>query len=92
MKGVKNPYIRHGELSAGQLKVLQFIAACIESGLPPSRAEITEHFEWTSPNAAQTYLKHLERNGFLELAKGKVARGIKLTPLAVETLALDNVH
>jgi repressor LexA len=86
MKGVKNARVQHGKLTKGQRKVLEFVCSCIDSGLPPSRAEITEHFEWTSPNAAQTYLKHLERNGFLELAAGKVARGIKLTPLAMETL------
>lgn len=86
MKGVKVSRVMHGKRTKGQRKVLEFVSSCIDSGLPPSSAEITEHFEWTSPNAAQTYLKHLERNGFLELAPGKVARGIKLTPLAVETL------
>jgi repressor LexA len=86
MKGVKNRKTPYGKLTKGQRAVLQYIADCIKDGLAPSRAEITEHFEWSSPNAAQTYLKHLERNGFLELAAGKVARGIKLTPLAHVTL------
>ena len=94
MKGVKNAYIKHGELSKGQLKVLRFIADCIEQGLPPTRAEITEHFKWTSLNAAQTYLKHLQRNGFLELAPGKRHRGIALTDMAkyqLQILGVDNV-
>lgn len=89
MKGHKNRKVPFGHLTKGQRKVLQFIADCVKGGLPPSRAEIAEHLEWTSPNAAQVYLKHLERNGFVELAKGKVARGMKLTPLAVEALGIE---
>ena len=88
MKGVKNARVQHGKLTKGQLKVLKFIADCIEQGLPPTRAEITEHFEWASPNAAQTYLKHLERNGFLELAPGKRPRGIALTDMARQKLEM----
>lgn len=93
MKGVKNRKTPYGTLTHGQKAVLQFIADCIKQGLPPTRAEITEHFEWTSANAAQVYVKLLARNGFLEIADGKkVARGMKLTPLAVQTLGVDYVR
>lgn len=87
MKGVKNRRTPHGTMTKGQREVLKFIAECLEQGLAPSRAEITEHFEWTSANAAQTYVKLLVRNGFLEAPQGKkVARAMKLTPLALEAL------
>lgn len=93
MKGVKNRKTPYGKLTKGQRAVLQYIADCIKGGLAPSRAEITEHFEWTGANAAQVYVKLLARNGFLVLPEGRrVARCMVLTPLALETLGLDNVR
>lgn len=91
MKGNKNRKTPYGTLTKGQRAVLRYIADCIKDGLAPSRAEISEKFEWTSANAAHVYVKLLARNGFLEIPEGKrMARAMKLTPLALETLGVDS--
>ena len=63
-------------LTERQKQVLEFIRRCIRrDGLPPTRAEIMDHFGFASPNAAQCHLQALESKGFLELHPGS-SRGI----------------
>ncbi|MDZ7789494.1 MAG: transcriptional repressor LexA [Xanthomonadales bacterium] len=66
------------ELTARQREMLQFIEARVrEEGMPPTRAEIVEHFGFASPNAAQCHLRALANRGAIELRSG-TARGIVL--------------
>ncbi len=63
-------------LSRRQQQILDYIRDCIGSdGLPPSRAEISRHFGFASPNAAQCHLKALEAKGVVRITPG-TARGI----------------
>lgn len=64
------------KLSRRQQEILDFVRLCIDSdGLPPTRAEITHHFGFASPNAAQCHLKALAAKGAIRLNPG-TARGI----------------
>lgn len=66
-------------LTPRQQEILQWIRDRIEAGgLPPTRAEIGQHFGFSSPNAAEAHLKGLARKGALELLPG-ASRGIRLT-------------
>lgn len=66
-------------LTPRQQEILQWIRDRIEAGgLPPTRAEIGQHFGFSSPNAAEAHLKGLARKGVLELMPG-ASRGIRLT-------------
>ncbi len=51
----------HTDLTELQARVLDYIDSCVSAGLPPTRAEIAEHFGWKSANAADTHLRFLER-------------------------------
>jgi len=67
------------KLSPRQQQILDFIGHRIaEDGLPPTRAEINTHFGFSSPNAAQSHLRALERKGAIRL-NPRLARGIALT-------------
>lgn len=48
--------------------------------LPPTRAEISAHFGWKSPNAAEDHLRALETKGFVKLPPRGVrsARNIQI--------------
>lgn len=71
-------------LTARQQEILQFIRDTLESvGAPPTRAEISAAFGFSSPNAAEDHLRALERKGAIRLEPGS-ARGIRL----VEQLGL----
>jgi repressor LexA len=64
------------DLTERQEQILDYVEKCIEDGLPPTRAEIAEHFG-IQPNAVQHHLIALERKGRIQLLPGK-NRGIKL--------------
>ena len=65
-------------LTRRQAQILQFIKDALEdSGYPPTRAEISRHFDFRSPNAAEDHLRALARKGAIELIAG-ASRGIRL--------------
>src|SRR5699024_8627592 len=67
------------QLTPRQQQILEFIEQRTQfEGLPPTRAEIVEHFGFASPNAAQCHLRALAERGAIELRPGR-ARGIVLT-------------
>lgn len=73
------------KLSARQSEILDYIQARVEAdGLPPTRAEINRHFGFSSPNAAQSHLRALERKGAIRL-NPRLARGI--VPLSTRDTA-----
>lgn len=56
------------ELTPRQSSVLDFIAThIVKHQRPPTRKVICRHFGWASENAAEDYVKALERKGFLVL-------------------------
>ncbi len=64
------------KLTRRQQEILDYIEQCMQvDGLPPTRAEIVEHFGFASPNAAQCHLRALAARGAIELRTG-TARGI----------------
>lgn len=70
-------------LTDRQRQILEFIEQQVfERGLPPTRADIVEHFGFASPNAAQCHLRALARHGVIELRPNQ-ARGI--IPLASQS-------
>lgn len=63
-------------LTDRQREILEFIEQQVhERGLPPTRADIVDHFGFASPNAAQCHLRALARRGVIELRPNQ-ARGI----------------
>lgn len=73
-------------LTRRQQEILDFIHRRLASdGLPPTRAEIVEHFGFRSPNAAQCHLKALADRGAIRLLSG-TARGI----VPVHSATIDN--
>jgi repressor LexA len=69
-------------LTARQEEVLQLIKnTMLDTGMPPTRAEIARELGFKSANAAEEHLKALARKGVIEILPG-TSRGIKLnTPL-----------
>ena len=66
------------ELTTRQTEILKLIRRQIEkTGLPPTRAEICEHFGFTSPNAAEQHLRALAAKGVIEMTPG-ASRGLRL--------------
>ncbi|MFU8833339.1 MAG: transcriptional repressor LexA [Wenzhouxiangella sp.] len=64
------------DLTRRQQEILDYIFQQMErNGMPPTRAEIVEHFGFKSPNAAQCHLKALAERGAIRLMSG-TARGI----------------
>jgi len=64
------------KLSSRQQEILDFIRERIRyEGLPPTRAEINAHFGFSSPNAAQSHLRALEKKGAITINPG-LARGV----------------
>ncbi|OUS25604.1 repressor LexA [Gammaproteobacteria bacterium 45_16_T64] len=76
----------------------------IDTGMPPTRMDIANHFGFRSPNAAEDHLRALERKGAIEMIPG-TSRGIRLIdepepgiPIIGEVaagfpvLAEENVH
>lgn len=69
-------------LTPRQEEVLQLIkSTMLDTGMPPTRAEIARQLGFKSANAAEEHLKALARKGVIEILPG-TSRGIKLnTPL-----------
>ena len=73
-------------LTRRQNEILIFISQYIDKeGLPPTRIEISRHFGFRSPNAAESHLRALARKGVIRMEPG-LSRGIALTSLARATL------
>jgi len=69
----------HKPLTARQIEILRMIETHVEeSGFPPTRAEICSAMGFSSPNAAETHLRALERKGVIAMTSG-ASRGIRLT-------------
>ncbi len=65
-------------LTARQREILDLIRSHqLETGMPPTRAEIADHFGFRSTYAAEKHLQALERKGVIELLSG-TSRGIRL--------------
>lgn len=66
-------------LTTRQQQILDWIAECMQrQGAPPTRVEISAHFGFRSPNAAESHLRALARKGVITLDSGR-ARGIRLS-------------
>lgn len=66
-------------LTARQAEILQVIRDhIVDTGFPPTRAEIANILGFRSVNAAEDHLKALERKGAIEILPG-TSRGIRLT-------------
>jgi len=73
-------------LTARQKQILKFISEFIEKyKYPPTRAELSAHFGFRSPNAAEAHLRALEKKSMIGIGRG-AARGITLLPLAASEL------
>ena len=65
-------------LTARQQEVLDLIkSAIMDTGMPPTRAEIARQLGFRSANAAEEHLKALAKKGAIEILSG-TSRGIKL--------------
>jgi repressor LexA len=74
------------KLTARQRQILRFISEFIEKHkYPPTRSELSTHFGFRSPNAAETHLRALEKKAVIGIERG-AARGITLLPLAAGEL------
>jgi repressor LexA len=77
-------------LTKRQNQILRFIAEYIDNkGFPPTRNELSQHFGFRSPNAAESHLRALAKKGVIQLERGR-SRGIALTSLATATLPARN--
>lgn len=66
------------KLTARQAQVLEIIRrSIIDTGFPPTRAEIAKELGFKSANAAEEHLKALARKGAIEMTAG-ASRGIRL--------------
>jgi len=66
------------KLTTRQSQVLDLIKKHIlDTGYPPTRADIAAQFGFKSPNAAEEHLKALARKGAIEIVPG-TSRGIRL--------------
>ncbi len=73
-------------LTARQKQILNFISEFIEKHkFPPTRSELSAHFGFRSPNAAEAHLRALEKKSVIGIERG-VSRGIVLLPLAADEL------
>ena len=73
-------------LTARQKQILKFISEFIDKHkFPPTRAELSAHFGFRSPNAAEAHLRALEKKAVIGIGRG-VSRGITLLPLAAGEL------
>ena len=73
-------------LTERQKQVLMFISEFIDKHrFPPTRSELSSHFGFRSPNAAEAHLRALEKKSVIGIERGS-ARGISLLPLAADIL------
>jgi repressor LexA len=77
------------KLTDRQQQILDLIRqAIINTGFPPTRAELATVLGFKSANAAEDHLRALARKGVIELTAG-ASRGIRLTELANESIESD---
>jgi len=77
------------QLTPRQKQILRFISEFIEKNkFPPTRSELSRHFGFKSPNAAEAHLRALEKKAVIGIERG-VSRGITLLPLAMAELPAD---
>ena len=66
------------KLTHRQQQILSLIEDTIrKTGMPPTRADICEHFDFRSPTAAEDHLRALEKKGVISILPG-TSRGIRL--------------
>ncbi len=76
------------DLTPRQTEILRLIQrAVVETGMPPTRAEIAEELGFRSPNAAEEHLRALARKGVIALIPG-ASRGIQLKDTMREQFGL----
>jgi repressor LexA len=76
------------DLTPRQTQILRLIQrAIIETGMPPTRAEIANELGFKSVNAAEEHLRALHRKGVIELIPG-ASRGIQLRDILREQIGL----
>ena len=74
------------KLTSRQREILRFISEFIEKHkFPPTRSELSSHFGFRSPNAAEAHLRALQKKSVIGIERG-VSRGITLLPLAADEL------
>lgn len=77
-------------LTKRQKEILAFVADHIDSaGFPPTRNDVSKHFGFRSPNAAESHLRALEHKGVIRIEAGQ-SRGITLTALSLSNLPASN--
>ncbi len=77
------------KLTDRQQQILDLIRqAIVNTGFPPTRAELAAVLGFKSANAAEDHLRALARKGVIELTAG-ASRGIRLTELANESIETD---
>jgi len=77
-------------LTTRQKEILAFISDHIDSeGFPPTRNDVSKHFGFRSPNAAESHLRALEHKGVIRIGAGR-SRGITLTALSSSNLPPSN--
>lgn len=73
-------------LTKRQKEILIYISDHIDSvGFPPTRNELSKHFGFRSPNAAESHLRALEHKGVIRIEAGR-SRGLVLTTLSQASL------
>ena len=76
------------DLTPRQTQILRLIQrAIMETGMPPTRAEIAKELGFKSVNAAEEHLRALHRKGVIELIPG-ASRGIQLRDILREQMGL----
>jgi repressor LexA len=79
------------DLTPRQKQILLLVQkAMVETGMPPTRAEIAKTLKFRSVNAAEEHLRALERKGVIELLPG-MSRGIRLKDSMREQMGLPLV-
>jgi repressor LexA len=82
----EHPAMTEKKLTIRQKEILNFISQFIEKHkFPPTRSELSAHFGFRSPNAAEAHLRALEKKSVIGIERG-TARGISLLPLAADEL------
>ena len=77
------------KLTDRQQQILDLIRqAIVNTGFPPTRAELATVLGFKSANAAEDHLRALARKGVIELTAG-ASRGIRLTDLANDSIDVD---
>lgn len=75
-------------LTAIQSQVLAFVRSYrAEHQVPPTCAEISEHFGWSSRNSAVVHLQALEKKGHIRLGHGRARAIFDLSAVADQRAA-----